>query len=299
MVSPAYRETQQAIERVFEKQIFFIAGVLKSGTTWLQILLDAHPEIACRGEAHFIDSLHPKLATAFERYNQESAGRNRQFEDRELTGDCPAYTAEHFNHVFATAMGLVFMEWAGDADVKCVGEKTPENARALDFLATTLPGSKFIHIIRDGRDAAVSTWAVNDHRGRQEQLTKFPTFTLFAENFAETWSANVTRMRDFGTANPERYLELRYEDLHREPEPIVRALFEFLGVDAGDAVVTECIDAASFERLTGGRKRGQEQAGAQMRKGVIGDWRNHFDEAAQATFHKQAGDLLKELGYDD
>ncbi len=77
MINPAYRETQHAIERVFAKQIFFIAGVLKSGTTWLQLLLDAHPEIACRGEAHFIDSLYPKLATAFERYNRESADRNQ------------------------------------------------------------------------------------------------------------------------------------------------------------------------------------------------------------------------------
>ena len=79
----------------------------------------------------------------------------------------------------------------------------------------------------------------------------------------------------------------------------MRGLFEFLGVDAADRMVCECIHAASFERLTDGRRRGQEQTGAHMRKGIVGDWRNHFDEAAQATFHKQAGDLLKELGYDD
>ena len=299
MVNPAYRETQQTIERAFEKQVYFIAGVLKSGTTWLQFLLDAHPEICCRGEGHFIDKLYPLLSKAFKNYNIQSSNRNRLFSSSGVTADCPSYTAEDVNHIFATAVGLIFARWAGSSDVKCIGEKTPENARAFDFLADVIPGSKFIHIIRDGRDVAVSARAFNLHRDREAELKDDPEFNVYVERFAQSWLANVTRMRDFGTANPERYFELRYEDLHREPEPTVRGLFEFLGVDAGDAVVTECIRAALFERLAGGRKRGQEQAGAHMRKGVVGDWRNHFDEAARATFHEHAGDLLTQLGYDD
>ena len=303
-----YRETQKAIEKIFDKQIFFITGVLKSGTTWVQFLLDAHPEICCRGEGHFIDALYPELAKTFQTYNRKSLNRNREFEDRGIKGECPRYSAEQVNHIFATAVGLVFVQWAGDSNVvqwagdsnvKCIGEKTPENARALDFLATTIPTSKFIHIIRDGRDAAVSTWILNDQTAREFQLKKFPTFNLFIEHFAETWRAHITGMLKFGAANPDRYLEFRYEDLHRNPEPTVRALFEFLGVDADDDVVTECTHAASFERLTGGRKIGQEQAGAHMRKGVVGDWRNHFDETSRAIFRQHAGDLLKQLGYDD
>lgn len=299
MTTPAYRETQQAIERVFEKQIFFVAGVLKSGTTWLQFLLDAHPEICCKGEGHFLDKLYPFLATAFKAYNIQSNNHNRLSRNSGYEADCPTYTADDVNHVFATAIGLAFRQWLGDADVKCVGEKTPENARSLDFLARIIQGSKFIHIIRDGRDAAVSTWVLGDHWDREEQLKKFPNFNLFIEDFAKTWRTNLTRMQEFGTTNPDRYFELRYEDLHREPEPVVRGVFEFMGVDAGDAAVTDCIDAAAFERLTDGRKQGQEQAGAHMRKGVVGDWRNHFDESDEATFRQHAGTLLKELGYDD
>lgn len=294
-----YRETQKAIEKVFDKQIFFITGVLKSGTTWVQFLLDAHPEICCRGEGHFIDTLYPGLAKTFQAYNRKSLNRNREFEDRGIKGDCPRYSAEQVNHIFATAVGLVFVQWAGGSDVKCIGEKTPENARALDFLATTIPTSKFIHIIRDGRDAAVSTWILNDQTAREFQLKKFPNFNLFIEHFAKTWQAHLSEMLKFGAANPDRYLAFHYEDLHRKPEPTVRALFEFLDVDAGDDVVTECTHAASFERVTGGRKIGQEQTGAHMRKGVVGDWRNHFDDTSRAIFRQHAGDLLKQLGYDD
>ncbi len=258
-----YRETQKAIEKVFDKQIFFIAGVMKSGTTWVQFLLDAHPEICCRGEGHFIDTLYPELAKNFQTYNRKSLNRNRDIENRGGKGMCPKYSAEQVNHIFATAVGLAFVQWAGGSDVKCIGEKTPENAMALDFLATTFPTSKYIQIIRDGRDAAVSTWIINDQTAREFQMKEFPNFNLFIEYFAKTWRAHITRMLNFGAANPDRYFEIHYEDLHRNPEPTVRALFEFLGVDADDDVVTECTHAASFERVTDGRKRGQEQAGVQ------------------------------------
>ena len=43
------------------KQIFFIGGTAKSGTTWVQLLLDAHPEVSCNGEGHFLDNLKPAL----------------------------------------------------------------------------------------------------------------------------------------------------------------------------------------------------------------------------------------------
>ncbi len=299
MVNPAYRETQQAIERVFEKQIFFIAGVLKSGTTWLQFLLDAHPEICCRGEGHFIDELYPRLNNALAEYNIQSKERERSFAQGGINSRFLDFNDNHLPYLLATVIGLILARSAEGAGLKCIGDKTPLNINALNLLDTMFPTAKYFHIIRDGRDAAVATRTRDFQIDREATLQEFENYNVFVENFAKKWTQRIKRAQDFGATNPDRYFELRYEDLHREPKPIVRALFEFLGVDGGDDVVTECIHAASFERLTGGRKRGQEQAGAQMRKGVIGDWRNHFDEAAQATFHKQAGDLLKELGYDD
>jgi len=293
-----YRETQKAIEKVFEKQIFFVVGMMKSGTTWVQFLLDAHPEICCKGEGHFTDILFLMLAKTFKHYNSQSSGRNRLFEKSGLKGNCPIYTGEHQRYMLATAMGLVFVQWAGDSDVKCIGEKTPEHGRALDLLDAVIPAAKYIHIIRDGRDAAVSAWSFNIRSNREEQLKLFPNFNVFVESFAKQWKQRVKQAQNFGTANPDRYFEFRYEDLHRDPEPTVQALFEFLGVNAGDDVVSACIHAASFERITVGRKRGREQAGAHMRKGVVGDWRSHFDETSRATFRQHAGDLLKQMGYD-
>jgi len=58
------------------------------------------------------------------------------------------------------------------------------------------------------------------------------------------------------------------------------------------------VRAASFERLAGGRSRGQEAASF-FRKGVAGDWKNVFTERNKQDFKAAAGDLLIELGYEE
>jgi hypothetical protein len=57
------------------------------------------------------------------------------------------------------------------------------------------------------------------------------------------------------------------------------------------------VSAASFEKLAGGRRRGQEAASF-FRKGVAGDWKNVFTEQDKRNFKAAAGDLLIELGYE-
>ena len=52
------------LDAVLQKDLFFLVGVGKSGTTWLQKLLDGHPEISCNGEGHFVDVLLPQLQDA-------------------------------------------------------------------------------------------------------------------------------------------------------------------------------------------------------------------------------------------
>src|SRR5205085_9996190 len=61
-----FERLHAAIAGLRSKQIFFVGGTMKSGTTWLQLLLDAHPQVSCNGEGHFTDSLAPSLKQAFD-----------------------------------------------------------------------------------------------------------------------------------------------------------------------------------------------------------------------------------------
>ena len=56
-------------------QIFFIGGSQKSGTTWLQLLLDAHPQIACKGEGHIANDMAQLLLISLDKHNQKIADK--------------------------------------------------------------------------------------------------------------------------------------------------------------------------------------------------------------------------------
>ena len=151
-----------------------------------------------------------------------------------------------------------------------------------------------LHVIRDGRDAAVSGWAQVRRVGSDRP---FSSFAEYAHFFADRhWVPYVTRARAAAPQLGERYHEVRYENLHANPADEVRSLFRFLGVRADDIAVQSCVQQASFRALTG-REPGVEDPDSHYRKGIIGDWRNHFDDETLRQFDAVAGSLLSELGY--
>ena len=76
-----YEAQVSLIEAVLERQLFFVAGLGKSGTTWLELILNAHPDVCCHGEGHFADRLLPDLNGAINRYNGYLKHNNALFEE--------------------------------------------------------------------------------------------------------------------------------------------------------------------------------------------------------------------------
>ena len=64
------------------------------------------------------------------------------------------------------------------------------------------------------------------------------------------------------------------------------------------ATVEQITEKLSFARLAGGRTKGEENVNSHYRKGVHGDWRNHFNEEHIRYFKKHYNDLLIQLGYE-
>jgi hypothetical protein len=84
-----------------------------------------------------------------------------------------------------------------------------------------------------------------------------------------------------------------------DPEGETERTLAFLDADNSRAAVSRCVNAASFERWTGGRRAGEEDSTAFLRKGVAGDWRGVFSERDKRVFREEAGDLLIELRYEE
>ena len=126
---------------------------------------------------------------------------------------------------------------------------------------------------------------------------------MFTEDWlrqaARNWSLFVGRAVEDGPALlGANYTEVHYEDLLERPNEEVERLLGFLGVDTDETLVERCVSQASFEKLSRGRERGQEDPSSFYRKGVAGDWKNLFDERDRQVYKEEAGELLIRLGYE-
>jgi lipopolysaccharide transport system ATP-binding protein len=92
---------------------------------------------------------------------------------------------------------------------------------------------------------------------------------------------------------------VRYEDLLAHPlEELHRALVALGGQNVSEADLQAAIEANRFEKLSGGRPNGVEDPASHYRKGVAGDWKNHFTPRVTARFKERFGDLLIATGYE-
>ncbi len=276
--------TRHRINQLLDMNVFFIVVWTQAGTHWLQAAIDAHGQVCCQGEGHFANLLSPLLTRALDYYNQQLRKTNARLQVAGIEGRFHGFGNDDRDLILATAMGLVFSRWVGEGEVKCIGEKTPEQTPHMSQLAGVAPNARFVHVIRDGRDEAAFAWDVNMRIDQQGFAKKFSRFSDFADSFAKTWADTVGRARTFGRANPDRYLEVRYEDLMSEPEPDLRRLCRFLDVDVGAAEVARCAEAGRAANISAA---------------APGSWRQRFDDEALALFRRRAGEMLKLLEYED
>ena len=269
----------------------FVVGCPKSGTTWVMNQLDGHPRMVVKGEGRFAWRLVPMLGQAFKAFNEDQ--KRHSSEAATLPGD---------GDLLVTARQLVdavlwrYVEVSGKRPgaIRVVGDKTPQHSQNMGMLDQLYPGARFIGVMRDPRDAATS--AVH-HFGKTDARPREDYFRHFIR---EVWPAAIAGARQ--SANRlglgGRFIEVRYEDLHRDERGEVRRMLEHVGVDSSDESVDACVKAGSFEKRAGGRERGTEDRGSFYRRGVVADWLNHMSpELARELCGPVAG-LMRECGYD-
>jgi hypothetical protein len=164
------------------------------------------------------------------------------------------------------------------------------------------------HVVRDPRDVIVSAYfshmethsdagwpRLRHYRPYLRSLTKHDG--LLAEmEFNAIFLAHML-MWDYTRPN---ILEVRFEDLILDDQARFQTIFGFL--DLVPRLVSlerlrGIVEAHSFRALTG-RKAGVEDPSSHYRKGVVGDWRNHFAPAHVEYFKKLYNPLLLKLGYE-
>jgi hypothetical protein len=277
----------------------FVVGCPRSGTTLLGRMVDAHPDIAVIHEGRFV-------ADWFERRRGVTSEGTVT---AELIDDLLAYPpfksvrvgreglerlVRHSEPVtYAEFVSGIFDLHGSSLGKRLVGDKTPHYVRSLPTLHALWPGAKIIHLIRDGRDVSQSVLAWRKVSERGGSVARFSAFREDPVSTVALWWEWLVRIgREDGAAlGPERYHEIRYETLVREPAEECAKLCDFLGVSFDDRML-------SFHE---GRVR--DEPGLDAKKAWrpvtpgLRNWRSEMSVEALARFEAAAGGLLDELGY--
>ena len=265
----------------------FVLGVSRSGTTLLRVVLDRSPGIAIPDESFFI----PLLA----RRHRGSVDRARFVDDlRRLPTLCAwGLSAEDIApHLppdphAGEAIAAIFEAYAAKERKPRWGDKTPMYMRHLPLLERLFPAAQYVHLIRDGRDAALSFL-----RMPAGTFTRTWAHPDTAAEFACLWRSEVSEARELGKRlGPARYIEVRYEDLIAGAEDVVEGICDFAGLPYEAAM----LDYAGAVDVS--QKPHQQRLLQPLTPGAR-EWRTQMDADDVRAFESIAGELLADLGYE-
>jgi len=255
------------------QQPVFVVGAPRSGTTFLGRCIGALPSVSY----HF-EPMATKSAAEYV-YNGDWS------EDE---------AARFYRFVFRNLLRLHL-----DGDLR-FAEKTPRNCFVIPFLHRAFPKARFVHIIRNGLDAALShskkPWLQPNTASRIEtgshQFGTYPRFWVEAdrrEEFRTTstfhrciwaWRRHVeSALRSLDGVPEAQQCQLRYEGFVRHPHQVADRLLDFL-------------------EITEGNERNALHAVAQnAHADSVGTWSAELTSEQHEVAHEEAGSVLKRLGY--
>ena len=274
----------------------FVVGCPRSGTTLLQRMLDAHPQLAVINETRWIDywSRPGKGVRADGTVTEELVERLLDFPrfaefglDRE---ELVALLDGTSSPTYPTFVARLFGLYGRARGKELVGDKTPRYVRSIPLLHDLFPNARFLHLIRDGRATALS---IINWRKAAKLATTFPTWKEHpVATAALWWEWQVLLGREARSfLGPGLYHETTYEALVAHPSGELESVCGFLDLPFDQAML----------RYHEGRQRGERGLSAKSAwlppTPGLRDWREQMASEDVERFEAAAGDTLDDLGY--
>ena len=270
---------------------FFVTGRSKSGTTWVGNLLNTHPNIHCdTSENNF--------------YHQDYSGSFFNNDSFFLHAQARNYLEERLRKARKNSVKISLIEKCYKLNAKRFGDKTPR--QDIKLILDDFPHARVIVMLRDFRDVIVSL-AFHNYRltGSWRGVFKTEELKGIEDDFIRRHLANYSTHDDINQyiqlseKKPTSVLMVRYENLKLDSKSELNKILGFLGAKHSSILVDRILKRNSFGKLSGGRREGEEDTSSFFRKGIIGDWKNHFDEGNVEVFKQYGGDSLILAQYED
>jgi hypothetical protein len=262
----------------------FVVGCPRSGTGLVRDLLRSHPRLSLPPESHFIPVYHRAFGHPASDREARALGK-RILELRRVRAWGVDLEPAAFDgcRSFADVVARVYEAFARREGKPRWGDKTPQYVAEIPLLLELFPSARVVHVIRDGRDVALS-WI----------RAPFGPGNVYAA--AGAWVRYVSAGRR--QREDERYGEVRYEDLLDDPRATMAALCELVGEEPSDEVPRPDLGA---RRMWGLRRYAGEWQALAAREEIVrhnhGKWRGSMTLADRTVFESVAGELAAELGY--
>lgn len=281
---------------VYKKPPVFIVGCDRSGTTLLRLMLTQSSTLHIPNESRFARLIYNK-----EDYGDYTQSFERSFFVRDLQKNkatAKTYTFSIFGLTISKALEVLeeaaptdsfgaidalFTASACESGKQSWGDKTPRHINELPLLSEGYPKAKFIHVIRDGRDVAISIHKA----GWIGNLTEI----------AEYWCEQVRAGKSYGAVlGNDRYYEIRYEDLVLRPEEELTRLCRWLKIDFSPEMLEYHHGAKN--KIHYEHKSLFTLNQKPLDPSRIYAWRHTLTDAEVADIEIIQGELLEDLGYE-
>lgn len=293
-------QMQSPKNKIINTPPIFIVGCDRSGTTLLRLMLNQSSELYITPETEFLASAKKNEAI----YGDFSQPHQRYFFIRDLqTNRATAKTftfpvlgltvteaEEAISQIvptnFAGAAQAVFLAAARKNNKQRWGDKTPHQVRDISLLAETFPNARFIHMIRDGRDVAISMRKAGWLKGN---------ILAIAHYWQQQVEAGINAGKSLSNSE-NYYYEVYYEQLLQQPEKTLKDLCAWLNLEytnkmlnyyqnASNSIQPEHINLFKLNHKPIDASRAYA-------------WKSKLSKQDLADFESIAGKLLQKLGYE-
>ena len=263
----------------------FIVGVPRSGTTLLRVLLDSHSRILALPETPWLLGSYGGDASLRGLLTGLSEGSYG------LVRNVAGISQEDVRQAGTGFLEGLFQPVLEARGKSVVAFKTPADIRNLDFLTELLPGARYIHITRDGRDVAMS------------QLAKKGSFFHDLKEYRRLSYANVFRrwveweqkVRGTLYRGGLNVVHVRYEDLVADPEGQLKRIMDFLGLPFERSMLDYASQDHDYPAWEAGSTDVAGHGGIQAAS--IGKWRGRKMSVEMLHTLLRYDPYLVELGY--
>lgn len=255
----------------------FVIGHARSGTTIVGNMIRKYLQVNFGPESQFFFRLQKDLP----RYGDLSVTDNYRALVTDIAAErCFALnqfgfkidveeTVAHGTRTYPGAIEYIYRRYAEHNGMSRWGDKTPLYLEDLPALHALFPDAQYVHVVRDGRDVALSNFEV--FFGANNAVTA-----------ADEWQRAIHLADAFIASVPERCTTVYYEKFLDNPVQELTRLQAFLGVCDADGRVQEAIRSGVQNELSAGN---------------YGKWRTRFSMAQQRRFERVAGSTLRKHGY--